>query len=83
MMGVLEPSTRVQLELTDLTRQLADIVRIAADLGASIVSLVTEPGTTPGHQIVVLRVSTIAPAHVIRAIERAGVRVMGPEGVTS
>ncbi len=78
VMGVLEPSARVQLELTDLTRQLAEVVRITADLGVEIVSLVTEPGNSIDKRIVVLRVGTIAPGQLIREIERAGIRVMEP-----
>jgi acetoin utilization protein AcuB len=83
VMGALQPSSRLQLELSDLPRQLADIARITAALNVPIVSLVTEPGGEAGHRIVVLRVGTIESGPLIGAIERYGVRVMEPEGVRS
>jgi len=83
VMGALEPSSRLQLELTDLPGQLADIARITASLNVPIVSLVTEPGGEAGHRIVVLRIGTIKPGPLIDAIERCGVRVLEPEGARS
>src|SRR4051812_15560434 len=61
VMGVLEPSSRLQLELSDLPGQLAEIAQITAALNVPIVSLVTEPGGAPGQRTVVLRVGTIEP----------------------
>lgn len=78
VMGVLEPSTRLQLELDDLTRQLADVTRIAHEHQTPIVSLVTEPSPTGTARVVVLRVRTIAPEPLIRDLEAAGARVVGP-----
>jgi len=78
VMGVLEPSTRLQLELGDLTSQLAEISRIAANHGVPIVSLVTEPGAAAGRRTVVLRVGTIAPEPLIRELEQAGVHMVEP-----
>jgi acetoin utilization protein AcuB len=78
VMGVLEPSSRLQLKLSDLTIQLAEIARIAAEHRIPIVSLVTEPGGTSGGRIVVLRVGTIAPDALIRDLEQVGIRVMEP-----
>jgi acetoin utilization protein AcuB len=83
VMGALQPSSRLQLELSDLPRQLADIARVTATLNVPIVSLVTEPGGEAGHRIVVLRVGTIEPGPLIGAIERCGVRVLEPEGARS
>ena len=82
-MGALQPSSRLQLGLTDLPRQLADITRVTAALNVPIVSLVTEPGVEDGNRVVVLRVGTIDPGPLIGAIERCGVRVLEPEGARS
>jgi acetoin utilization protein AcuB len=81
VMGVLEPSSRLQLELTDLPGQLAEIAQITAALNVPIVSLVTEPGGERGQRTVVLRVGTIEPGPVIGALERCGIRVMEPATV--
>jgi len=83
VMGALEPSSRLQLELADLPGQLADIARITADFKIPIVSLVTEPGGDAEHRIVVLRVGTIETGPLIGAIERCGVRVLEPVGARS
>jgi acetoin utilization protein AcuB len=78
VMGVLEPSTRLQLELDDPTRQLAEVTRIAHEHQTPIVSLVTEPSPTGPGRVVVLRVRTIVPEPLIRDLEAAGVRVARP-----
>src|SRR5262249_38980066 len=78
VMGVLEPSTRLQLELDDPTCQLAEVTRIAHEHQTPIVSLVTEPSPSGPGRLVVLRVRTIAPEPLIRELERAGVRVVRP-----
>lgn len=78
VLGVLEPSTRLQLELDDPTRQLAEVTRIAHEHQTPIVSLVTEPSSTGSGRVAVLRVQTIAPEPLIAEIERAGIRLMGP-----
>jgi acetoin utilization protein AcuB len=81
LMGVLEPSSRLQLELDDPTRQLAEVTQIAQAHQIPIVSLVTEPATPGCRRVVVLRVGTIDPTTLIRALERAGVRVIEPVSV--
>ncbi|MCC6177628.1 MAG: CBS domain-containing protein [Chloroflexi bacterium] len=78
VMGVLEPSTRLQLVLDDPSRQLADVTRIAHEHRVRIVSLVTVPGPDDTRQTVVLRAQTIAPEPLIRDLERTGVHVVGP-----
>lgn len=78
IMGVLEPSTRLQLLLDDPTRQLAEATRIAHEHRAPIVSLVTEPSPAGSGRVVVLRVGTIAPEPLIADLERAGIRVARP-----
>jgi acetoin utilization protein AcuB len=78
VMGVLEPSTRLQLELDDPTRQLAEVTRIMHEHQTPIVSLVTEPSPSGPGQVVVLRVRTIAPEPLIQELERAEIRVIRP-----
>lgn len=78
LMGVLEPSSRLQVELAEPTRQLADLTRIAREHRTPIVSLVTEPPTPDGRRVVVLRVGTIDPEPLIRDFARAGARVVEP-----
>ncbi len=78
VMGVLEPSTRLQLELTAPNRQLAELSRLANERGIPTVSLVTEPGDFRSTRTVVVRVGTIAPDLLIRDLEWAGIRVTGP-----
>jgi acetoin utilization protein AcuB len=81
VLGVMEPSSRLQLELTAPTRQLAEVTRIASEHELPIVSLVTEPADGRSARTVVLRVGTIAPGGFIRDLERAGIRVREPPAV--
>jgi acetoin utilization protein AcuB len=78
LLGVLEPSSRLQLTLDEPTRQLAELTQIAQAHQTPIVSLVTEPPTPDGRRVVVLRVGTIDPDPLIRDFERAGIRVVEP-----
>jgi acetoin utilization protein AcuB len=79
VMGVLIPSSRVQLRLDDRPGPLADVTRIIKEHEVNIVSLVTEPGDRPGKRTVVLRLQTVNPIPVIHALQAADIEVVSPQ----
>jgi len=78
VMGVLVPSSRLQLSLDDRPGPLAVVTRIIKDHNVNIVSLVTEPGREPGQRTVVLRLQTIDPLPIIQALHEVGIEVVSP-----
>jgi len=70
-MGVLKPSSRLDVILRDPEAGLGEVVGIVEDTGPPIVSLMTlgEPG---GEREVVLRVATINPGPTVAALQDRG-----------
>jgi len=79
VMGVLVPSSRVQLRLDDRPGPLAEVTRIIKEHQVNIVSLVTEPGDTPGKRTVVLRLQTVDPFPILHALQQADIEVVSPQ----
>ena len=74
VMGVLEPSSRVDVLVRDEERGLGEVVRTVEASGARISSIVTL-GTVGGAREMVLRLATIDPAAAIKALTTAGFTV--------
>lgn len=70
-MGVLEPSSRLDVILRDQTVGLGDIVRAVEEAGSRISSVMTLAMPT-GEREVVLRLATINPGPAVRALEAKG-----------
>jgi acetoin utilization protein AcuB len=70
-MGVLEPSSRLDIILRDPEVGLGEVVRAVEETGTRIVSLMTlgKPG---GEREVVLRVATINPGPAVTALRDRG-----------
>jgi len=75
-MGVLEPSTRLDVLVPDEPGALSRIVRIVEEHGASVSSIVTLK-TPEGVTEAVIRVATIDPGAAVHALEAAHVTVRG------
>ncbi|HEY7040359.1 MAG TPA: CBS and ACT domain-containing protein [Methylomirabilota bacterium] len=73
-MGVLEPSSRLDVSLPDPGMRLGEVVRIVEETGCRIVSLMTL-GQPEGEREVVLRVATINPGAAVAALQDRGFRV--------
>ncbi len=80
LLGAYTPSSRLALTLTDLGKQIHQITALAHDLGVTITSLVTVPGSADadGSTQVVLRVATMVPGPLIAALKSAGIAVDEP-----
>jgi acetoin utilization protein AcuB len=75
------PSTRLELELDDLPRQLADLARSAQRCGVSITSLVTLPhlsGQTDQRRRVVVRVGSMQTRELVAELRGSGLQVDAP-----
>ena len=70
-MGVLEPSSRLDVVLPDQEARLGEVVRIVEGTGPRVVSLMTLAGPG-GEREVVLRVATIDPRAAVKALEERG-----------
>ena len=70
-MGVLEPSSRLDVILPNPEARLGELVRIVEEAGPRIVSLMTL-GQPDGEREVVLRVATINPGSAVAALQDRG-----------
>ncbi|MDI3328960.1 MAG: acetoin utilization AcuB family protein [Alicyclobacillaceae bacterium] len=78
MMGVLAPSSRIEVELPNRPGGLADVADILRARKVNACSVLVFPGDTPQTRRLVLRVQTMDPRHIIDDITAAGYRVIGP-----
>jgi acetoin utilization protein AcuB len=74
VMGVLEPSSRVDVLVRDQERGLGDVVHAVEASGARISSVVTL-GTVGGAREMILRLATMDPGAAIKALTTAGFTV--------
>jgi acetoin utilization protein AcuB len=70
-MGVLEPSSRLDVILHDQTAGLGEVVRAVEEAGSRISSVMTL-AMPSGEREVVLRLATINPGPAVRALEAKG-----------
>ena len=73
-MGVLEPSSRLDVMLPDSGAALGEVVRAVEGAGARIVSVMTLRGPGDAREIV-LRMATINPGPAVAALQARGYRV--------
>ncbi len=70
-MGVLEPSSRLDVIVRDQTAGLGEVVRAVEEAGSRICSVMTLAMPT-GEREVVLRLATINPGPAVKALEAKG-----------
>ncbi len=72
VMGIREPSTRIELALPDRPDALAEVARIIQAHGVTIASLVTMPGEEARVPLVVIRLKTMNPQPILADLTAAG-----------
>jgi acetoin utilization protein AcuB len=72
VMGIREPSTRIELALPDQPGALAEVARIIQTHGVTIASLVTMPEEESGVPLVVIRLKTMNPQPILAELAAAG-----------
>jgi acetoin utilization protein AcuB len=75
-MGVLEPSSRLDVVLRDPEGGLGEVVRMVEETAGRISSVMTL-GSPTGQREIVLRVATMNPGPAVKALEAAGYAVKG------
>lgn len=70
-MGVLEPSSRLDVILGDQTAGLGEVVRAVEEVGSRVSSVMTLAMPT-GEREVVLRLATINPGPAVKALQAKG-----------
>lgn len=76
VMGIHEPSSRLELELPDRPGVFADITAIIKGFDINIVSVITIPHAEGENGIVIMRIKTMNPEPVVKAIQKAGYRIL-------
>ncbi len=80
-MGMLEPSSRLDILLPDAPASLGRVVRTIESAGAPISSIVTLADPSLRRREAVVRISTINPVPAIRALEAEGYVLRSPTRV--
>jgi acetoin utilization protein AcuB len=70
-MGVLEPSSRLDVIVPDQASGVSEVVRVAEETGGRVSSVMTLAMPT-GEREVVLRLATINPGPAVKALEARG-----------
>ena len=84
LLGGNGPSTRLEVHVSDMPRQLADIARLACAHHAPITSVVIlPPGREKRSHRIVVRVGTIAVAPFVHALHDLGMNVDHPDKLES
>ncbi|MBI3988356.1 MAG: CBS domain-containing protein [candidate division NC10 bacterium] len=76
VMGVREPSSRLEVELPETLEALGEVVGILQHQQVAVSNLVAIPHE--GKKVLVLRLKTIDPSSTIKALQQAGYRVSPP-----
>lgn len=81
MMGVSEVGSRIEVEVPVASGAMSEVTRIIEGQGVRIASIAGVPLPAGERTILVMRLKTINPRPVIRALEEAGYRVPAPEEI--
>jgi acetoin utilization protein AcuB len=72
VMGIREPSTRIELTLPDRPGALAEVTRIIKTHEVNISSIVTMPHWEVGSRLAIIRLKTMNPQPILRDLAAAG-----------
>jgi acetoin utilization protein AcuB len=72
VMGIREPSARMEITLPDQPDALAEITRIIKTHGVSISSIVTMPHWEAGKRLAIIRLKTMNPQPILQDLANAG-----------
>jgi acetoin utilization protein AcuB len=72
MMGAAQTASRVEIEIPASSGELTEVIRIVEGQQVEIASLVTLPACEGARRLLILRLRTINPDPVVRALEERG-----------
>ncbi|OEH86965.1 acetoin utilization protein AcuB [Desulfuribacillus stibiiarsenatis] len=82
LMGVNQPSSHIEVDVTDKPGMLAEVALIFKNLNINVTSVYLKPSKKTGQKTLVFRVQTMDPRRICTAIEKAGYTVKGPLGLS-
>lgn len=77
VMGISEPSVRMELTLPDRPGALAEVTRIIATHQVNICSTITMPHWEVGKRLAIIRLKTINPQPILKDLAAAGFETAG------
>lgn len=80
LLGVTSPGSYLEVEVPDRPGHLAEVSRIISSHQVNIASILMTPGKHGNTRLLSMRVQTIDPRRLVRAIEEAGYHVVWPTG---
>ncbi len=79
VMGIREPSARIELTLPDRAGALADVTRIIKIHGVNISSIVTLPHWEAGKRLAIIRLKTMNPKPILKDLAAEGYEQPPPQ----
>ncbi|SDH73203.1 acetoin utilization AcuB family protein [Alteribacillus bidgolensis] len=76
--GAHQPSSRIEVQVPNISGQLADISAIFKENKVNVISVLVYPDQGPETKILTFRVQTMDPRHIIQKIEAKGYEIMWP-----
>lgn len=76
--GATKPSSRIDIRIKDEAGILHDITGVIAQYNANILSILLHPDISPNHQVISIRVKSMNPVPIIRALRKEGFDVLWP-----
>lgn len=78
LMGVHNPTTRVEIESPNPVEDLQMVTKILAQYTCHIDSLMVMPDTPTKKQRIILRITTMNPGDILLAFKHSGLRILWP-----
>lgn len=78
ILGLLKPGAHIEIEVPNRPGVLAQMATIVKKHGVNILSVVLTPGSTPEHQVIVMRLLAMDLRKIIAEAEGAGFTVLWP-----
>ena len=72
VMGIREPSARIEITLPDRPGSLADVTRVIQKHGVNISSIVTMPHWEAGKRLAIIRLKTMNPQPILKDLAAEG-----------
>ena len=79
VMGIREPSVRIEISLPDRAGALADVTRIIKTHGVNISSIVTMPHWESGKRLAIIRLRTMNPKPILKDLAAEGYEQPPPQ----
>lgn len=78
LFGVNRPSSHIEVEVDDRVGMLAEVSSVFRDAQTNVTSVIVYPSRVPSKKLLVFRVQTIDPRHVLALLRERGFHVVAP-----